>query len=349
MTRDFTWIVVAATPPEQIDPVGQIQYFPLPIAILVVAASPGDPVVFTGGLSDAEAHRIVNDVLLNLRPRSALSQVSQQQLEAQIAQYMQVIQRPPTNSPYPTELYRAFNQARVDYLRTGVGTGPGAIYEFAEQWLARQSPEWLRANAAAVSRLLASIDRWKAQIAQRALQMRNLGAGAQARPPSGTVSRVLGGAWRFATGPFGMAITEVLVNPTPTAGPALLPRNTLMFPPSSPEIYYLPRGTFILPNGLIYIPDDTVGNFTPPAGSFVVRGRVVGNNLQPGATYAPATAAPVSLLPWILLIPNDVTEQQALAEYNAYIQAHHYAGSRTPTMNFTEWARYRYRNGQNSP
>jgi hypothetical protein len=289
---------------------------------------------------------LINDVLNNRRPWSDLNRVTQQQLEDAIAQYQSVIRNPPVRSPYPAQLYQEFNQARIAYLRTGVGSGPGSIYEFAERWLTRQSAEWIANNSATVTRLTESIARARALDAQRALQMRGA-LGVTARSSTRlTVGEAMARFGRVIAGPYVLAITELLLDPTPTAGTANLPVNTLMRPPASPDVYRLPRGTLILPNGLIYIPGPG-SMFVPPPDAVVVTGSVVGNTLQPGQTFPPRAVAPISSLPWIMYLPPGVSETEARAGYSQYIQSGNYLGgdrnSRTQTMNFGEWLRYTYR------
>jgi hypothetical protein len=98
---------------------------------------------------------------------------------------------------------------------------------------------------------------------------------------------------RFSFGPFSAAIVQVLVDADSCAGAARIPAETLMRPPSSPELYELEIGTFILPTGQIYVPGSG-STYVPPAGSVVVIGRVIGNGLQAGHRLRPDQVAPYS-------------------------------------------------------
>jgi RHS repeat-associated protein len=210
-----------------------------------------------GTIPDGEAGRIVIEILNGTRPRADLSQLSPQQMAAALARYERVIASP--GGEFPPQLIRDFNQARLDYLRGIGGTAPGAIQLFAQEWLARQSPEWLRNNPQTVARILDNIRRWTDVTTRRAAQP--TGRDAPPLPRGGNA--------------FVLAIIAVFVDPTPTAGAPSLPRDTLTFPGHSPQLYYLPPGTFIMPNGLIYIPGPNQ-DFLPPPGSVVVTGRVCG-------------------------------------------------------------------------
>jgi hypothetical protein len=169
-------------------------------------------------------------------------------------------------------------------------------------------------------------------------------------------AELLTGIGALACNPYALAVEEILLNPTPTAGQARFTYEMPVFPPSSPDLYSLPRGTIILPNGQIYIPlpESEFGpsDFVPPPGSLVViqSGRVIGQSVRAGATYPPGSVASASSLPWILYIPENVAEDQARNEYLDYLQ---YMGmSRAqqapyiylePEYTFAEWLQRRYR------
>jgi hypothetical protein len=158
----------------------------------------------------------------------------------------------------------------------------------------------------------------------------------------GQLGRLLG---RVAASPEAMAIEEILLNPTEIAGPATLYYERSMAPPSSPDLYWLPRGTIILPNGQIYIllPEDEFGpsDFEPPPGSLVViqSERIHGQDVRPGSTsYPQGSVAPATSLPWILSIPENVTEEQARRDYVDYLNHERFG----QTMTFERWARIAY-------
>jgi hypothetical protein len=179
-------------------------------------------------------------------------------------------------------------------------------------------------------------------------------AGRRGAIAAGAIVRGIGLA---LANPFVIALEELVLDPTSLAGQAGLPVEVPIVPPGSPDIYYLPRGTFILPDGKIYIPlpESQFGpsDFEPPPGSLVVIAsrRIAGQSVRPGATYPAGAVAPISSLPWILSIPENVTEAQARNEYQTYLQqssgtlsmmaAPGY--SRSPTMNFTDWVKVHYR------
>lgn len=164
------------------------------------------------------------------------------------------------------------------------------------------------------------------------------------------IARVLGAV---ACNPYAIAIQELLLNPTALAGTGQLRYEMPVFPPGSPEPYYLPRGTYILPNGQVYVPlpESIFGpsDFQPPPGSIVVTRdhQIIGQSVGRGARYPADSIAPISSLPWVLLIPPNMTEAQARSEYLQYLQQ----GQRnwgnsgrtsTRTMDFTEWLNWRY-------
>ena len=218
-------------------------------------------------ISDTEASALVDAILRGTKPLSELSALTQQQLEKEIGILQRVVGGP--RGGYPAELVRAYNEGRIAYLR-GAAERPGSLLEFAEQWLARQSPEWARANSATAERIAAQ--------AARAREMATRRAAAAAAEEASSWSSRFGGVLRFLASPFVWAATEILVDPTPTAGPGGVGVDQLMRPPHSPEIYYLPRGTYVLPNGLIYSPSPNSA-FRPPAGSVRVTGSVSGQDV----------------------------------------------------------------------
>jgi hypothetical protein len=103
--------------------------------------------------------RLLNDVLHGRQPHSALGRLSPQQLEAALDYYQAT--GAAGRGTLPSELIRDFNQARVDFLRTGRGQPPGGVHDFAESWLQRQSPEWLEANRDAVNSLRQAIEKMR--------------------------------------------------------------------------------------------------------------------------------------------------------------------------------------------
>lgn len=103
--------------------------------------------------------------------------------------------------------------------------------------------------------------------------------------------KTLGTVARLAFGPFSVALSEIFVSPSSTASAGQIPENTLMRPPSSPDIYPLPLGTIIVPTGQIYLPGSG-STFVPPPGSVVVIGHVIGNGLRPGERFRTDQVAP---------------------------------------------------------
>jgi hypothetical protein len=101
--------------------------------------------------------RLLNDVLHGRRPHSDIHQLPPEKLDAAIDYYRATGTTPHGN--LPKELIRDYNQARIDYLRTGKGQPPGGIYDFAEGWLKNQSRQWLDANRTTVDELRQTIDR----------------------------------------------------------------------------------------------------------------------------------------------------------------------------------------------
>jgi RHS repeat-associated protein len=166
------------------------------------------------------------------------------------------------------------------------------------------------------------------------------------------------GSVRVIASPYAGALLEIFLNPTPTAGTAALRFEVPYVPPNSPDVYYLPRGTYILPNGEVYIPlpESEFGpsDFTPPPGSLVVirSGRVVGQDVPRHfntlTNYFPGTVAPVTSMPWILMIPENMTEEEAREGYMQFLRGQDtYAlrvryGGMYPTMTFVEWLKWRY-------
>lgn len=118
-------------------------------------------------------------------------------------------------------------------------------------------------------------------------------AGSAARATAARIGSRLGNVARIALGPFSMALSEVIINPSSTASAANLRENTVMRAPGSPEIYLLPLGTIITPTGEIYIPGPG-SSYVPPRGSVVVIGRVVGNSLRSAEGLRPDQVVPYS-------------------------------------------------------
>jgi len=140
-------------------------------------------------LTRADAHRIVNDVLNNRRPWSDLRQLSPQQLQFEIDIYRRTAQLP-LSQALPADLVRDFNNSRIDFLRTGVGRGPGSIWQYAEQWLQRQSQEWLQAHAQEVAQIRRDIQVWRELMQARGVV--NPGFAARARSWVGRTVRIGG-------------------------------------------------------------------------------------------------------------------------------------------------------------
>jgi RHS repeat-associated protein len=249
-----------------------------------VSNNPTNRVDPRGLIEDAAAGILVDNILNGSANLSELSALSPQQLAEAIAQLERAAQTP-LSRVYPPELIRSFNEARIAFLR-GAGERPGALLEYAEQWVARQTPEWVRANSALVERIATQAARARDMAARRAAQAAadaaaEAAACRAAQTTASRTSRFLGGIrtiFRYAGGPFTIAASEVLISPTPTAGPGRVGQNQLMFPAHSPEIYLLPKGTYIMQNGLIYVPGPN-STFRPPPGSVRVTGRVSGQDV----------------------------------------------------------------------
>jgi hypothetical protein len=116
----------------------------------------GGPARLTWQELSAADRQLLNEVLHGKQPHSALGRLSPQRLEAVLDYYQAT--GAAGRGTLPGELVRDFNQARVDFLRTGRGQPPAGVYDFAEGWLQRQTPEWFEANRDAVNRLRQAIE-----------------------------------------------------------------------------------------------------------------------------------------------------------------------------------------------
>jgi hypothetical protein len=132
---------------------------PLPGTALRDAPRLEAPARLTWQELSAADRQLLNDVLQGRQPHSALGRLSPQQLEAALDYYQAT--GAAGRGTLPSELVRDFNQARVDFLRTGSGQPPAGVYDYAEGRLQRQSPEWLEANRDAVNSLRQAIERMR--------------------------------------------------------------------------------------------------------------------------------------------------------------------------------------------
>ncbi|MBX9681479.1 MAG: hypothetical protein K2X38_22210 [Gemmataceae bacterium] len=156
----------------------------------------------------------------------------------------------------------------------------------------------------------------------------------------------------LALNPYSLAIQEVLANPAPLAAAAHLEFEILMRPPSSPDRYFLPLGTYIQPDGFIYIPlpeaEYGESDYDPPEGTVVVtrNGRIDGDSVRHGAAYPADSTAPAVSRPWVMILPDGVTEEQARREYRDDLtnQANRSLGNggRHRTFTFEEFVHWRY-------
>ncbi len=99
---------------------------------------------------------LLDDVLKGRRPRSALDELTPEQLEAGIDYYRST--GAAGRGALPNDLLSDFNSDRIRYLQQG-GSAPGGVWDFADTWLKRQSPEWRAANSELVEKILRNIER----------------------------------------------------------------------------------------------------------------------------------------------------------------------------------------------